>query len=297
MSRGVGELAFVAQLPEVIVVFAALLTQLGDVWFVFGLLGLLYWFGTSLPGPLSFDRTRAAFAVALGLGAHAVVTTLKEWLAYPRPPGADVAVGRDLMPALVEPLYVAAATATGFGLPSGHATAAAIIYGGLALLVGTRRAYGSAAALVVVIALSRIVLQVHYLVDVVFGVTVGAAYLAVVYRLCGRGSNPGRALMLAVVAALFGPILGGYNFDTMAVLGGTLGARIAWGSLGDAVIHEEMTRTGGAIAVVVGVVFGGLFGIIYTAHAAPHVAFLGMGIALAGVIAAPLVGEAVARRV
>ena len=137
MSRGVSQLAAVARLPEAAVVAAAVVTQLGDVWFLFGLLGLIYWFGEALPAGLAFDRRRAAFLVALGLGANVVTTTLKGWLAYPRPPGAGTAGGGDLLPALVEPLYASAATATGFGFPSGHALGTTMVYGGLALLVGT----------------------------------------------------------------------------------------------------------------------------------------------------------------
>ncbi|WP_254839982.1 phosphatase PAP2 family protein [Natronomonas marina] len=297
MSRGVGELAAVEALPEAVVVAAALLTQLGDVWFLFGLVGLLYWFGGALPAPVALGRRRAAFVVALGLGANALVTTLKEWLARPRPPGAGTATAPAAVPEAVDSLYVAAATGTGFGFPSGHALGTAAVYGGLALVVGTRRAYVTAAAVTVVVALTRVVLGVHYLVDVVVGAAVGAAFLAVVYRLCGRGSNPGRALMLAVAAALLGPVVGEYNFDTMAALGAALGARIAWGVVGDAVVREATTRGGGAVSAGVGAAFGVLFGVVYALEPAPHVAFLSMGVVLAGVLAAPLAGEAVARRV
>lgn len=296
MTRGVGEVALLSELPVVLVVLAAVVTQLGDSWFLFAILGALYWFGEALPGPLSLDRRRAAFALALGIGARAVTTTLKEWLQYPRPPGANEAAGLDLVPALVEPIYVAAATADGFGFPSGHAVAAVVVYGGLALLVGSRRGYGLAAALVVVVAFSRLVLGVHYLVDVLVGIAVGGAYLAVVYRACSRGTNVGRALMVTVLVALAGAVLGGYGFRTMAVLGGTLGARIAWGSLGGAVVHDETTRFGGGVAVLVGLGAAALVGAMDTAQVAPYVAFLGAGIALAGVVAAPLVGEAAARR-
>ena len=135
MSRAVGEFAAVARLPDAAVVVAAVATQLGDVWFLFGLLGLLYWFGEALPAPVALDRRRAAFLVALGLGANATTTTMKEWLRYPRPPGADAAA-RELVPALLEPPYAAAATATGFGFPSGHALGTAMTLGAFFFLRG-----------------------------------------------------------------------------------------------------------------------------------------------------------------
>jgi hypothetical protein len=236
------------------------------------------------------------FAVALALVARAVTTTFKELFALPRPAGAGEAVGVELIPAVVEPLYVSAATADGFGFPSGHATAAILVYGGLALLVDSRRGYVTAGAIVATIPLSRVVLGVHYLVDIAAGLAFGGAFLAGVYLLCGRGDNPGRALMVAVGVSLLGAGVV-YNFDTMAALGGALGARIAWGSLGDAVVHETTTRVGGAVAVAVGLLFGALFGGIYVLEPTPAVGFLGMAVVLAGVIAAPLAGEAVARRV
>jgi membrane-associated phospholipid phosphatase len=295
-DRGIGEAEIIAALPEFVLVLAALVTQLGDVWFLFGIVGLLYWFGETLPGPVAFDRRTAAFALALTMGYRATATTLKEWLAYPRPPGADVPPATDLVPAAIEPLYAAAATGSGFGFPSGHAVGATVVFGGIALLVGTRRAYVTAAILTVVVALSRVVLGVHYFVDVVAGTAVGLLFLAAAYRGCGEGSRPGRVFSIALAIAVLGPILGGYTFDSMAVLGLTLGARIMWGALGDAVLHEETTRVGGIAAAVFGGVLAAPGGVAYAIDAEPYVAFLTMAVGLGGVIAAPVVGESVARR-
>jgi membrane-associated phospholipid phosphatase len=295
MTRGVDEATVAADLPTVVVVLAALVTQLGDVWFVFLLLGVCYWFGDSLPGPLSLDRTAAAFAVALALGASAVTTTLKQWFAHSRPPGAGDAVALGLLPTLLEEAYVAAATASGYGFPSGHAVGVVVVYGGLALLADSSRGCAAALGVVPVVALSRVVLGVHYVVDVLVGAVVGAVYLLGVYRLCGRGSNPGRALMIALAVALVGAAVE-FNFETMAALGGVLGARIAWGSVGDAVVHAPTTRTGGAVATAIGVALGGAFAAMYAVGVAPHVAFLGTAAILGGGVAAPLLGESAARR-
>jgi membrane-associated phospholipid phosphatase len=295
-DRGIGELEVVATLPEFVVVLAALVTQLGDVWFLFGLVGLCYWFGERFPEPLAFDRRHAAFALALTIGYRATATTLKEWLAIPRPPNASVAPATDLVPALIEPLYVAAATGSGYGFPSGHALGATVVYGGLALLIGTRRAYASAAALAAVVGLTRVVLGVHYLVDIAFGTVVGLLFLTVAYHGCDRGNNPGRVLSLALAIGLLGPILGSYNFDSMAVLGLTLGSRIAWGSFGDPVLHDETTLRGGVLAAAFGAILVAPAGSAYAIDAAPYVAFLTTAVGFGGVIAAPVVGEATARR-
>lgn len=295
MTCGVGETAFAAGLADPILVLAALVTALGDAWFVFGLLGVLYWSGDALPGPLSLPRRAAAFAIALAVGGLAVTTTLKELFRLPRPPGAADPAGAGAVPELLAPLYAEVAAASGFGFPSGHAVAATVVYGGLALLAGRRRGYAAAAALCVLIPLSRVAIGVHYLVDIVAGVAVGAAYLAAVYRFCGRGSNPGRALLVALLAALVGAAMG-FGTDTMLALGGALGARLSWGVVGDAVVDSPATRAGGALAAVVGVGFGGLFAVVYALTPAPHVSFIGAFVVLSGVLSAPLAGEALARR-
>jgi len=295
MTRGFGEIGIVSGCPETVAVLAALVTAFGDVWFVFGILGVLYWFGPAFPGPLSLPRRTAAFAVALALGGLAVTTALKEVFQLPRPPGADEAAGAGALPEAILPLYAEIGAASGFGFPSGHAVSAVVVYGGLGLLVGSRRGYVAAAALCVVIPLSRIALGVHYLVDIAVGLAVGAAYLGIVYRFCGRGSKPGRAMSIALVAALLGAAVG-YTTDTMLALGGTLGARMAWGILGEAVMEAPATRAIGAIGTAVGLAFGGLFAVVYVLDPAPYVSFLGMFVVIWGIIAAPLAGEAIAGR-
>ncbi|CCQ35650.1 probable PAP2-type phosphatase [Natronomonas moolapensis 8.8.11] len=296
MSRGIGGVEFAAGLPDPIRVLAALVTALGDVWFVFGLLGLLYWFGTALPGPLSLSRPRAAFAVALALGGLAVTTALKELFGLPRPPGAADPAAAESVPASLLPVYTEVGAASGFGFPSGHAVSAVVVYGGLGLLVGSRRSYAAAATLCVLLSLSRVLLGVHYLVDIAAGLAVGAVYLFGVYRLCGRGSKPGRAMLLAFGAALVAGAVG-YTTDTMLALGGALGARLTWGIVGEAVAHGPTTAARGALATAVGLVFTALFAVVYGLETAPYVSFLGMAVVVSGVVAAPLAGEALARRI
>ncbi|MFO7927987.1 phosphatase PAP2 family protein [Natronomonas sp.] len=296
MSRGLGEIEFVAGLPDPVVVATALVTALGDVWFVFLLLGTLYWFGTALPSPVSLSRRHAAFAIALAFGGLAATTALKETFRLPRPPGAAEPAGAGLIPELLLPLYAEIGASSGFGFPSGHAVSAVVVYGGLALLVGSTRGYAVGAVLCAVIPLSRIVLGVHYLVDVLAGVALGAAYLGLVYRLCGRGSNPGRAMMIALIVAVVGAGLS-YTTDTMLALGGALGARMAWGSIGGAVVHEPVTRLGGALGAAVGLGFAGLFAVVYIVDPAPYLAFIGIFVVIWGVLAAPLAGESLARTI
>ncbi len=296
MSRGFGEIEASANLPEAVGLLAALVTVLGDVWFVFLFLGVLYWFGSALPGPVSLSRRRAAFAIALAIGGLAVTTTLKEIISMPRPQGAAEPVGAAILPEMLLPLSAQIGAADGFGFPSGHAVAAIVVYGGLALLIGSRRSYLAAAALCVVVPLSRIALGVHYLVDIIAGAIVGTTFLAIAYRFCGRGKLPGRVMFLALLAALVGAAAG-YTSDTMFALGGALGARMGWGIVGGAVVHETTTRAGGVVSTIVGAAFGGLFALVYVLDPAPYIGFLGMFLVVWGVLAAPIFGEAIVRRI
>jgi len=77
-------------------------------------------------------------------------------------------------------------TLTTYSFPSGHAMAATVLYGILAaFVVGTSRDRRSqvlavviAAALIAVVCFSRVYLGVHYLSDVLGGITEGVAWLA-----------------------------------------------------------------------------------------------------------------------
>ena len=107
-------------------------------------------------GRVSWPRARR-FLVAVALALSASIF-LKRGLAMPRPPAELMAIPED-----------------GYGFPSGHTTAAA----GLATaLVGSlprreRWQYALAVGFVALVAATRLLLGVHYLVDVLAGVFVG----------------------------------------------------------------------------------------------------------------------------
>lgn len=83
---------------------------------------------------------------------------------------------------------------SGTSFPSGHATAAAATYVAFALLIGKRRSLntramlsGSAVALAILIAGTRVMLGVHWLTDVVAGLVLGWAWFTVCsYAFGGR---------------------------------------------------------------------------------------------------------------
>lgn len=191
VTRGIGGVEFAGSLPDAVVAAGGLLTQLGDTWFLLLAIGALYWRarGGTAPSLTASPLRDCLLLLALVVGSYAAAATLKSVFALPRPPGAGTAVLPAWLPPATAPVYESLVTADGYGFPSGHATAATAVYGGAAVLLraGTARLrYAAAGAVVTVVALSRLVIGVHYLVDVVAGVFVGLGVLAVLLALVRR---------------------------------------------------------------------------------------------------------------
>ncbi len=101
---------------------------------------------------------------------------------------------------------------TAFAFPSGHATSATVVYGFLAVLIArelpvARRwvAYAAAAPFIALIAFSRLYLGVHWLSDVLGGLSLGLAWVAllgIAYRRHPAATLAWPHLMLAAFAAL-----------------------------------------------------------------------------------------------
>lgn len=288
LQRSVGEQALVEALPAAVAAVAALLTQLGDVWFLFLLLGTLYVTSGRPPGVGAVtDRDGAAFVLALALGAIALTTGLKALFGLPRPPTASVAVGADLLPDLVRPVYESTATADGAGFPSGHALGSTVVYGGLALAleVGTRRQRVAGAALLAgLVGLSRVAIGVHYVADILAGWALGVAYLAVVATLADRGALPGRAFLAAVAVAVLS-LATGVGFERVAVLGAALGGMLAWLAVGD----DRPRLASGTLAVAGAgvVVLGGVFGATFAIEPEPLPTLVATATVVGGVVALP----------
>lgn len=223
--RGFGAIEALRELlPDVAVPVFVLLTDLGDVALFFLVLTLFYWFG---------DRSKGAFAFAVVLGGLALTLGLKYYFALPRPP-----------------VELHATIADGYGFPSGHATGSTVFWGLLAAIsdVGTRRKRFVVASVVVfLVSLSRVVIGVHYAVDVLAGVAVGAVYLAAVLKAADGDAHRAfyAALALSLVALILavGPrtvapsegaaCLGGWctSRDAVALFGGTVGMALAWSQI------------------------------------------------------------------
>lgn len=254
IPRAVGAIeALHAVLPEAAIVAFAGITVVGGFATLVGLAVGVYW---------GIDRRGGAVVLGVALGAIGLTIALKAAFGLPRPPA-------DLWQV----------NASGFGFPSGHALGATATWGALARLVdiGPRRRRWAVAAVVIgLVALSRVVLGVHYPADVIAGVAIGAGYLGVVTW--PRGPDPTVALGGAVVVAIAAVAATGGATDAFLALGGSVGAASGWrlvdvprrpwgwigvmpallglGAIGVAADAAAVPDLGGPVAAVLGGVAG-----------------------------------------
>jgi membrane-associated phospholipid phosphatase len=262
MSHGVGAVSAVqAALGPLVPVFA-LVTQLGDVWFLLVLLSTLYLTDGRIPGFDGLvDRRDAAYVVALAIGGLALTVGLKLLVAFPRPAAAPVNGG--WLPAPLFELYASVVHAEGYGFPSGHALGSTVVYGGLALVYGdsvSRRRLLLAGGLAGLIGFSRVAIGVHHLVSVLGGFAIGAAYLALATAATDNGRRVSLAYLLAVVAGVVALFGGGFARDPVIALGMALGGWLIWQVGGERIAAVPTSTAGNRLLLAVGLpVVGALF--------------------------------------
>lgn len=279
-ARGVGEMAVVETLPAVVVALFSLLTHLGDP----ATLMVVVTLGYLLAARVDVVPTRLAAVFALGMGALALTVALKGTFALPRPPGATV---------------------DGYGFPSGHAIGATVVYGGLAALLPARNRdhrvalVAAAAVLVGVVALSRVVIGVHYVVDVVVGTVVGLTFLAVALRV-GPGVRPetvsvaavGRVFAVAVAVGLFA-LVGAGGREAAAAVGAAVGGWGAWRLVGSAVARDALSRSETGVVVLSLVPLAVGVGVVPAADLPLVVTAVAMAVLVGSVVALPRLAASV----
>lgn len=227
---------------ELVVVVFAFITLLGDAWFVLVGLSTLYWIG-----PRLVDDGREVAAVCIGFATLglAAVLTLKSATAIPRP--AMTPVDPSSLPTLVGTFVAGEIDSNGFTFPSGHATAATVVYGGVGLLlsVGRKRLrYLLAAGMIGLISLSRVVLEVHYPRDILAGMVLGLVLIAVGLAV-GRSNGrlyPDRVFAIGGLVSVIGfgvAVQGGHTEEVLqgAIgIGTAIGGVLTWRRFGDRLV-------------------------------------------------------------
>jgi membrane-associated phospholipid phosphatase len=273
----------------IVVVLLAVLTQLGDAWFLFSLLALIYWLGE---GHIEDDpRRTAAVLVALGVGGTALLVGLKAAFGFARPPGAPEAVPPTWLPAVLDPAFIWAATADGLSFPSGHALGSTVVYGGMAALLDVwdrRRRALVAGTLVAVVAATRVGLGVHYLTDVLAGIAIGLVFLALALRVVA--DDPVRAFALAAALGVFAVVAAlatrrpDSAADAASTLGAGVGGLLAWHWFRAGSASRALRR----IEAGVGLLFaGGLWILVYSADLSLPATVGANAVALAAIVALP----------
>ncbi|SDJ49427.1 phosphatase PAP2 family protein [Natronorubrum texcoconense] len=203
-------------------------TELGSPTTLMVILAVLFWCGS---------RRRSALVISYGVAGLGFILALETLLGLPRPP---------------ESVYLTSIDVEGYGFPSGHAFASVVVYGGLVSAYDRLRdpvALLGAGALVVAVSLSRVVLGVHYLGDVVVGAILGVAFVTAMSRVSRGMPTVGFAVALALaIPAVY--VTGAAAYAVLA-LGAAIGGLLTTGWIDR--LPRLRSRLEGAVLVAVGI--------------------------------------------
>ena len=288
-GRGIGITELLhGQAPWQVIVLFAVITQLGDVWFLFLLGGSLYIAGEYVPR-WGIERRQGLFVFGLVLTYISLIGVLKNVFMLPRPPGAATPLPLPGLSMLLSGVIADMTTAHGFGFPSGHALGTTMVWGGLALVLdreSNRTRFGFAGVVILLVSLARLVLGVHYLIDVLAGIGIGILILGILYRLTDKGTDPTRLLLVAVGVGFVGLVIN-QSVESVAALGGWA----VWRVVADSTSAHPADRRETAIGFAVLLLAGGLFGVIYALHPSYLVMFLGTVFTVGTIVGAPVLSE------
>ena len=222
------------EFPSEYLDIAVFVTDLGDVTAIILLLSVLFWVS---------DRKKAALVASFTVAGISVMLLLKTALAMPRPE-----------------VEIVARTYDPYGFPSAHAFISVIVYGGLVYVFERYREPVLVVAvglLIAAISLSRVVLGVHYLGDIIAGAVLGIVFLPFMYRL--TGAVPRRGFTIGVLLAVPAAAITSGEATMLALVGLGAGVGGLFATIRLDAVPALQTRREGIILVVLGV--GWLVGI------------------------------------
>lgn len=252
---------------------------------------MLYIAGGYLPS-WGIDRHRGMFVFALVAAYMTLILALKNLFMLPRPVGVSAPPALRWIPAVLTGVFTNATTATGRGFPSGHALGSTMVWGGLALALETktfRKRVSIAGGVVLLVSVSRLVLGVHYFVDVFAGVLLGIVVLGFLYWLADSGTDPEHVLLFAVATGGLG-LLVRATFGSVTAFGGALGGWFVWRHVADLTPAPLSNSREFLAGIAVIAVAGGIFGALYLLPPRPLFHFFGAVIAGGTTVGAPYLG-------
>ncbi|MHB9287237.1 phosphatase PAP2 family protein [Halobacteriales archaeon Cl-PHB] len=287
MTRGVGASEALREAVAGLEPLFALLTQLGDVWFLTTVSLVVFWLGPAVPLG-DWERRKGLVLIGAALCGFAATGALKALFELPRPVGATTVASES---GVIAEVLASAATASGYGFPSGHAISATAVYGTAALLAtrGRRRQrLAVAAILVTVVGFSRVALGVHFVLDVLVGTVVGGLIAGFAAVLAER---PRGLLEVALLFALGWVAAAGLVGDPLTLLGFGAGLWVAWWRYGATVVGLPAAPRQMAVTALAGVALLGPT-MAYAATVATGLTAAGMAFAGGlGVVALPIALE------
>ncbi|WP_265108138.1 phosphatase PAP2 family protein [Halosolutus halophilus] len=237
--------------PEAYVDLAVVVTEFGGAAVLMIVLAVLYWLTR---------RRETALVVSYAVAGVGFILVLKTLIGLPRPP---------------EDVYLIAYDGDPYGFPSGHAFAAALVYGGLLLAFDRSRdpvAVAAAGVVIALVSLSRVVLGVHYLGDVIVGALVGLGFLLAVHGFVD--GDPRRGFALGALLGIPAVLITNGDPDALVALGGSLGGVVASTRLESLPALRSRLEGGvlvtvGGAAIGVGVAIESIVGTLFSTVVAP----------------------------
>ncbi len=207
--------ALLISLPVASVVLSLLiyasLTNSVRAWVLLSLLGSKYVTVLTSFLLVVFDPEVALVAMSCTLTSGCVAVILKFLLKLPRPPPSLWRI-----------------KVSGYGFPSGHATMSSSAYGFVALYLKYPCIVATCGLVMFAVALSRVMLGVHYVRDVAGGIAIGLGLALLMYYLYERCRGPVPSLVLAIILGMISYIYSGYGscIEAAAVAAGLLTSHV-----------------------------------------------------------------------